>query len=82
MLKSSNQLFNSVNDAYKRISPYTKVTPVLNFPSVSQLAGKEFAFKCEYLQQTGSFKFRGACNALFSLDDDAANLGVVTHSSG
>lgn len=28
----------------------------------------------------GAFKFRGACNAVFSLDDDQATKGVVTHS--
>ncbi|KAK3227051.1 hypothetical protein Dsin_006913 [Dipteronia sinensis] len=30
----------------------------------------------------GAFKFRGACNAVLSLDDDEASKGVVTHSSG
>jgi threonine dehydratase len=34
------------------------------------------------LQKTGAFKFRGACNAVFSLSDEAAARGVCTHSSG
>lgn len=39
-------------------------------------------FKCEHLQRTGSFKYRGALNAVFSLDDTAAAGGIVAHSSG
>jgi len=39
-------------------------------------------FKCENLQKTGSFKIRGATNAIFSLSDGEAGRGVVTHSSG
>jgi threonine dehydratase len=38
--------------------------------------------KCENLQEAGAFKSRGACNAVFSLSDDEARSGVVTHSSG
>ncbi|KAF2313285.1 hypothetical protein GH714_010138 [Hevea brasiliensis] len=40
---------------------------------------KTLAFLCSY---SGAFKFRGACNAIFSLDGDQAAKGVVTHSSG
>lgn len=45
-------------------------------------AGRDINFKCEVFQRTGSFKFRGACNAVMSLSDEAARHGVVTHSSG
>jgi threonine dehydratase len=38
--------------------------------------------KCENLQKVGAFKFRGACNAVFSLMDEEAARGVATHSSG
>ncbi len=38
--------------------------------------------KCENLQKVGAFKFRGACNAVFSLTDEEAARGVATHSSG
>src|SRR5690606_32759088 len=37
---------------------------------------------CENFQRVGAFKFRGACNAVFSLSDEEASRGVVTHSSG
>jgi len=39
-------------------------------------------FKCENFQRVGAFKFRGACNAVFSLDDSDAARGIVTQSSG
>ena len=39
-------------------------------------------FKCENFQKTGAFKFRGATNALFSLNEKDAKRGVATHSSG
>ena len=38
--------------------------------------------QAEHLQRTGSFKLRGATNAVFSLDAPTAALGVVAHSSG
>src|SRR4029078_13429977 len=44
--------------------------------------GATLFFKCENLQKVGAFKARGACNAVFSLDDAEARRGVITHSSG
>lgn len=49
---------------------------------LESLAGRPLYFKCELFQRTGSFKFRGACNAVISLTDQQAMCGVVTHSSG
>lgn len=46
------------------------------------LVGAEVIFKCENLQRAGSFKVRGAMNAVFSLDNETARRGIVTHSSG
>ena len=46
------------------------------------MIGATLAFKGEHLQRIGAFKFRGACNAVWSLDDATAARGVVTHSSG
>jgi threonine dehydratase len=68
--------------AAARIAPHAHVTPVLRSRSLDALAGCEIHFKCEQLQRTGAFKFRGACNAVWSLDDGQAARGVVTHSSG
>jgi threonine dehydratase len=39
-------------------------------------------FKCENFQKVGAFKFRGATNAVLSLNEDEKSRGVVTHSSG
>ena len=39
-------------------------------------------FKCENLQTTGSFKLRGACNFLLTLDDKTLRCGVITYSTG
>lgn len=71
-----------IRDAAARIAPHARVTPVLRSHSLDQLAGAELHFKCEQLQRMGAFKFRGACNAVWSLADDDARRGVVTHSSG
>ncbi|HVR81253.1 MAG TPA: pyridoxal-phosphate dependent enzyme [Luteimonas sp.] len=68
--------------AAARIAPHAHVTPVLRSRSLDALAGCELHFKCEQLQRAGAFKFRGACNAVWSLSDDEAARGVVTHSSG
>jgi threonine dehydratase len=46
------------------------------------MAGAALFFKCENLQVAGAFKARGAMNAVFSLSDREAKLGVATHSSG
>lgn len=74
--------FEQVRDAAARIAPHARVTPVLRSAALDALAGAELHFKCENLQRGGAFKFRGACNAVWSLDDAQAARGVVTHSSG
>lgn len=72
----------SVRHAALRIKPYALRTPVLRSRAIDALAGAQLAFKCENFQRAGAFKFRGACNAVWSLGDDIAHAGVVTHSSG
>ncbi len=71
-----------IRDAAARIAPHAQVTPLLRSHSLDDLAGAELHFKCEHLQRMGAFKFRGACNAVWSLPEDVAQRGVVTHSSG
>ncbi len=66
----------------QRIAPHATRTPVLRSAWLDEHAGCELHFKCENLQRAGAFKFRGACNAVFSLDDEAAARGVLTQSSG
>jgi threonine dehydratase len=50
--------------------------------SLNQKVGAQVFLKCENFQKVGAFKFRGACNAVFSLSDEEAARGVSTHSSG
>lgn len=74
--------FAEIRDAAARIAPYATVTPVLRSDRIDELVGAPIVFKCENLQRGGAFKFRGASNAVWSLDEDEAAAGVVTHSSG
>ena len=74
--------FAEVMAAAARIAPHATVTPVLRARSIDALAGCALHFKAEPLQRAGAFKFRGACNAVWALDNAAAARGVVTHSSG
>ncbi|MBL0347632.1 pyridoxal-phosphate dependent enzyme [Candidatus Villigracilis affinis] len=71
-----------IHQAAERIKPYAHRTPVLTNKSLNQKVGAQVFLKCENLQKVGAFKFRGACNAVFSLSDEEAMRGVVTHSSG
>ncbi|GAB2538378.1 pyridoxal-phosphate dependent enzyme [Rhodanobacter koreensis] len=74
--------FEQIRDAAARIAPHARVTPVLRSDALDALSGAELHFKCENLQRGGAFKFRGACNAVWALNDEQAAHGVVTHSSG
>ena len=74
--------FAAVLAAAARIAPHAHATPVLRSRTLDALAGCELHFKAEHLQRSGAFKFRGACNAVWSLSDALAARGVVTHSSG
>jgi threonine dehydratase len=72
----------AIRAAHERIRPYIHRTPVFTSESLDEISGALLYFKCENLQKTGSFKFRGATNAIFSLSDGEAARGVVTQSSG
>ena len=74
--------YDDVLAAAARIAPHAHATPVLRSRALDALAGCELHFKAEPLQRTGAFKFRGACNAVWALDEATAARGVVTHSSG
>src|SRR5215207_6575228 len=73
---------DDVRQAAERIRPYIHRTPVLTNESLNQKVGAQVFLKCENMQKVGAFKFRGACNAVFSLSDQEAARGVCTHSSG
>lgn len=73
---------DDIRRAAARIAPYVRRTPVLRCTSIEDIAGAELYFKCENFQTVGAFKFRGAVNAVFSLEQDEIARGVATHSSG
>lgn len=72
-----------VEEAYKRISPYIKRTPILQSQLLNGFLKHDIRFKIEGLQTTGAFKARGALNTLISLKEQK-NLPkeIVTFSSG
>jgi threonine dehydratase len=57
-------------------------TPILPDDSLSAQLGAQIFHKAESLQRSGSFKVRGAYNAIHNLDDAARQRGVVTNSAG
>ena len=73
---------NTIRDAHNRINTHVLKTPVKSSTEINENAGVELYFKCENLQRSGSFKIRGAVNAVLCLSDNEANNGVVTVSSG
>lgn len=74
--------FEDIQQAHNLIGSYIHRTPVMTSVSINQIVGADLFFKCENLQKVGAFKFRGACNAVFSLSEEEAARGVATHSSG
>lgn len=71
-----------IHAAAERIRPYAHRTPVLTCQSLDEQVGARVFLKCENFQKVGAFKFRGACNAVYSLTEAQAAHGVATHSSG
>jgi len=72
----------AIRAAQTRIAPHVHRTPVMSCRSLDDATGARLFFKCENFQKVGAFKARGATNAVFSLTDEEARHGVVTHSSG
>lgn len=71
-----------IRSAADRIRPWIHRTPLLTSRSLSERVGVEVRLKCENLQRAGSFKVRGAMNALLQLDEEQRRRGVVAFSSG
>ncbi len=74
--------FEQIRQARERIAKHVYRTPILRSSSLDRAADAQLYFKCENFQKTGSFKIRGATNAIYSLGEEIARRGVVTHSSG
>lgn len=74
--------YAEIEAASQRLKGVAHQTPVLTSRTVNQLTNAEVFFKCENFQRTGSFKFRGAYNALSQLNAAEKQQGVITFSSG
>jgi threonine dehydratase len=68
--------------AHARIRARVRVTPVVNDSGLDEVLGCHLYCKCENLQRTGAFKFRGASNAIARLRESGRDGDVATHSSG
>ena len=73
---------DAVRAAAGRVHGIATRTPMFHSRSVDEMTGAEVWFKGEQFQRTGSFKFRGAYNALAALPEDIRRNGLVAFSSG
>ncbi len=74
--------FADLVSAQELLRGHAVVTPLLESPELSALAGGRLLFKAESLQRTGSYKFRGAYNRLSRLSDEERQRGIVAFSTG
>ena len=79
---SSLPTYEDVVAAAARLDGHAHRTPALRSRTADALVGAELVFKCENFQRSGSFKFRGAFNALSQLGPAQRRAGVVAFSSG
>ena len=73
---------DDVREAAARLHGKAVQTPLLSSPQIDAQLGARVLVKAECLQRTGSFKFRGAYNALSQFPADKRRAGVVAYSSG
>lgn len=81
-MERSSLTLATIVDAHRRICGHIHETAVMTSSVLDREFGGRLFFKCENLQKTGSFKVRGATNAVLQLDAGQAMRGVLTHSSG
>jgi threo-3-hydroxy-L-aspartate ammonia-lyase len=74
--------YTDIVAAAQRLDRIAYLTPVLTSKTVNERTNACVFFKCENFQRTGSFKFRGAYNALAQLSKEEKQQGVLTFSSG
>lgn len=79
---SASVTYQDIEAAAVGLQGHANPTPVLTSRTVDDRTGFQVFFKCENFQRTGSFKFRGAFNALVHLDPEQRQKGVLTYSSG
>lgn len=72
----------SIRAAQERIRPHVTRTSLLRSSVLSELTGGDVQMKLEVEQPTGSFKVRGACNAILTAQRAGSVTGVTTASTG
>ena len=71
-----------IEAAAGRLAGQARRTPLLGSPFLDEIARRRVLVKCENLQHTGSFKFRGAWSAVSALAPEVRARGVIAFSSG
>src|SRR6201987_3167882 len=74
--------FKDIQAAAERIAGHVVMSPCPRSIPLSEATGMQIFCKLEYLQRTGSFKERGARNALESLTPEQGKMGVIAASAG
>jgi threonine dehydratase len=74
--------YDDVLAAARTLDGVVNHTPIATSRTLDELTGRQVFLKCENQQRTGSFKFRGAYNAVHALDPETRLRGVATFSSG
>jgi threonine dehydratase len=82
MMITSTNVLQAILQAEQKIRPYIRKTPLEYSPHLSKTTNSQVYLKLEIFQFTGSFKVRGALNALLSLTEAQSARGVVAASSG
>lgn len=78
-----SEIFSEIKLAYKIVEGVANNTPIMRSRTLDMLTqAKAIYIKCENFQRTGSFKFRGAWNAISHLKKEKRKNGVIAHSSG
>lgn len=75
-------LYDDIAQAASALRPQVLVTPLTYSAPLSEMLGCDVSLKCEHLQHTGSFKFRGASNKVRLMPDAMRRDGVITASTG
>ena len=79
---NSQDYFSKIDNASEALKGIVNFTPCLRSRTLDKMTGCEVILKCENFQRTGSFKFRGAYNAVRQLNQKEKDAGIITHSSG
>ena len=75
-------MLEKMEETYNLLKGKVNKTPVMKSSTLDKMLNAECFFKLENFQKTGSFKIRGAFNAISRLSTEQKTLGVTTHSSG